>query len=242
MAIPFPLKIRFLRALYPIETIQIAGIACGLCYLRDVNCAKFFQHALTALFVTASSASAALYTYQLSNVSAVQGGHALDGNITINTAGETENGAGSGNFFISHSAIIAWNWTVTYAGGGGYSGSSNGINASAFGNGGILAMYATPTYLAVLKDGSLNLQSDVDVAGADVKVEWLYHTPIYYSGGTGTGGAVWLNTDRSALDAAFPAAPVGTAENWIIATAVPEPSASLLCIVGCLLLLRRSRV
>jgi len=133
-------------------------------------------------------------------------------------------------------------WTVTYAGGGGYSGSSNGINASAFGNGGILAMYATPTYLAVLKDGSLNLQSDVDVAGADVKVEWLYHTPIYYSGGSGTGGAVWLNTDRSALDAAFPAAPVGTAENWIIATAVPEPSASLLCIVGCLLLLRRSRV
>ena len=91
------------------------------------------------------------YTYDLTNVPALQSSATLTGNITVNTAGGSESPASSGNFFVGHSSIIAWNFTVTPSGGGlPYSGSSNGLNASATGDGGSFAMYATPTTLTLV--------------------------------------------------------------------------------------------
>ena len=193
------------------------------------------------MLALAPTAQAALYTYELTNVPSLQNGHALDGNITIDTSSGTENGVGSGEFFIGHSAIIAWNWTVTLSGGGSYSGSSLGINPSATGTGGSFAMYATPTSLTLVAAASLTLESDFLTPGADVSVAWIYDAPEYYSGGTATGGQVWLNTDRGALDAAFPANPSASATSWTFATAIPEPSISLLCLGAVSMLLRRSR-
>lgn len=202
---------------------------------------KVLHYTSLILLLAASTASAALYTYELTNVPGVQDGNTLDGNITIDTAGGTENGVGSGEFFIGHSAIVVWNFTVTSSGGGSYSGSSTGINPSATGSGGSFALYATPASLTLVAAASLTLESDLVTPGADVSVSWIYDTPFYFSGGTATGGSVWLNSDRASLDAAFPANPSASATSWTFATEIPEPSISLLCMAGVSLLLRRSR-
>lgn len=103
-------------------------------------------------------------------------------------------------------------------------------------------MYATPTSLSLIQAASLKLESDFVVPGADVSLLWVYDTPIYNAGGTGVGGATWFNFDRTALDAAFPANPDASANNWTIATAVPEPSLTAfltLAGLGCCVTRRR---
>lgn len=208
-------------------------------------CGLLCFFALLALLGGGETLRGAIYTYDIRNIPSEQSGATVVGNITIDTSGGTESPVGSGNFYVGHSAIIAWNFTVTPSGAGApYSGSITGINASATGLGGSFAMYATPSTLAVVSAGSLTLESDFDVPGADVSISWINDSsnPFYYSGGTGVGGATWLTTDEAALDAAFPETPGGGANNWTIATAVPEPgTAAFLGAAGFCWLIRRRR-
>ena len=172
-----------------------------------------------------SPASAAVITYDISNYPSIQSNATLSGTITVNTAGGTESPASSGNFFVGHSAITAWDWTVTPSGGSAYSVSSTGINPSASGAGGSFALYVTPTTFSVVQSATLILQADLGVAGATVALDYFYSSPIYAAWGTGVGGSTWLNSDRAGLDSAFPSYPVADAgNNWVIATAVPEPA------------------
>ena len=179
------------------------------------------------------SLRAAIYTYEIRNVPSVQSSSTLVGNITVDTTGGVEDSNLNGNFFVAHSAIIAWNFTVTPSGGGSpCSGSSTGINASATGSGGVLAMYATTTTLSLVSGATLTLGSDITAPGARVDLAWLYDTPLYFAGGVAVGGATSQNADRGALDAAFPTNPDASASNWTIATAIPEPGVAGLLAFG----------
>jgi hypothetical protein len=180
-----------------------------------------------------SPASAAIITYDISNYPSIQDNATLSGTITVDTAGGTESPASSGNFFVSHSAITAWDWTVTPSVGSAYSVSSTGINPSASGDGSFFALYATPTTLSVVQASTLNLKADLDVPGATVALNYWYDSPLYGAGGTGVGGSTWLKFDRAGLDSAFPSYPVADAgNNWVIATAVPEPATASLIGAG----------
>lgn len=188
---------------------------------------------------------AAVYTYEITNAPSVQDGATLTGTISIDTTGGFESPASSGNFFVGHPAIVAWSFAVAPASGGGapYLGSSVGINPSATGSGGSFALYATQTTLSVVEAGSLTLQSDFNVPGADVSLSWAYDAPLYFAGGVAVGGATWLNTDRGALDATFPTNPDASSSNWTIATAIPEPGTVALLLMAfgsCVVHRRRS--
>ncbi|MFC4994967.1 PEP-CTERM sorting domain-containing protein [Rubritalea tangerina] len=200
--------------------------------------------ALSVVFLNIVSPShGAVYTYQISNYPAIQNGANLAGTITVDTASGTESPASSGNFYVGHSAITAWDFSVTPTVGGAYSVDSSGINPLASGLGGSFAMYATPSSLAIVGGSSLKLQADDGIPGATVELWWYYDTPIYNSGGVGAGGAIWLNTDRTVLDNTFPTNPDASAQSWVIATVVPEPSGSaLLGISLCILCGLRRRV
>jgi len=180
-----------------------------------------------------SPASAAVITYDISNYPSIQSNATLSGTITVDTAGGTESPASSGNFFVGHSAITAWDWTVTPSGGSAYSVSSTGINPSASGAGGSFALYVTPTTVSVVQAASLILEADLGVAGATVALDYVYNTPLYAAGGIGVGGSTWLNSDRAGLDSTFPSDPFAAAgSNWVIATVVPEPAPASLIGAG----------
>jgi len=180
-----------------------------------------------------SPASAAIITYDISNYPSIQNNATLSGTITVDTAGGTESPASSGNFFLKHPAITAWDWTVTPSGGSAYSVSSTGISPSASGAGGSFALYVTPTTVSVVQAASLILEADLGVAGATVALDYYYSTPIYAAGGTGVGGSTWLTSGRTVLDSAFPSDPFAAAgSNWVIATAVPEPATVSLIAAG----------
>ncbi|CAA7172008.1 MULTISPECIES: hypothetical protein [unclassified Lentimonas] len=178
---------------------------------------------------------AAIHIYNFSSHPGLQANADFFGSITVNTAGGTEHSSNSGEYYVGHSAIEAWNFTITPSGGvGAYIGSSIGINSSATGNGGAFALYVTPNSITLVQGASLKLESDFNVAGNDVSVDWTYDTPIYYAGGVAAGGATWLNMDRAALDTAFPTNTDAGAMNWTIGTAIPEPATGLLVIVATL--------
>jgi len=73
--------------------------------------------AVISLVIAMPTARAAVYTYDLVSVSGLQNGAGLVGNITVDTTLGSEDPAGSGNFFIPHNYITAWNFTVSPSGG-----------------------------------------------------------------------------------------------------------------------------
>ena len=189
---------------------------------------------LIGMLVAATPARAAIYSYEISNFPSVQNGATLTGNISIDTTGGTEDGTGSGIFFVGTSAITTWNFTVAPLVGASYIGSSSGINPMISGNGGAFDLYATPTSLSVFQATSLSLQSDYLVAGNVVELEWVYDSPIYAASTISGGGATWFNTDRTTLDKTFPSDPDRGAQSWVIATTVPEPGSTALICLGLL--------
>ena len=112
---------------------------------------------LLALFLGQSDA--ATFTYSLSNYPAFQNNATLAGSITVDT-GATPPDA-QGNYYLGHSAITAWDFTVTPSESSSYSLSSTGINPSASGFGGSTALYASPTTLSVIAAASLALEADL---------------------------------------------------------------------------------
>ena len=192
------------------------------------------------------TARAAVYTYDLVSVSGLQNGAGLVGNITVDTTlgAGVENLPGSGDFYINHTAIIAWNFTVSPTVGGDFSGSHNGVNPSADGAGASVALFATPTTLSVVLGGSLVLRSGLEDPSQD-ELEWNNQsnsTGLYLAS---DGTAKWsqlasTEPDKTALDSNFSSYPIpGDINNWVIATAVPEPSVTLMSLLGALFLMRR---
>ena len=201
--------------------------------------------AVISLVIAMPTARAAVYTYDIVSVPGLQNGAGLVGNITVDTTLGTEDPAGSGNFFIPHNYITAWNFTVSPSGGGPYSGSSVGLNSSASGAGGSFAFYATPTTLSVVEAGSLSLKSDTADGGGNLftgELRWDYQSTTAGLYIATDGNATWLETDKATLDSSFTSyAITGGVNNWVIATAVPEPSVTLMSLLGALFLMRRRR-
>lgn len=201
--------------------------------------------AVISLVIAMPTARAAVYTYDLVSVPGLQNGAGLVGNITVDTTLGTEDTAISGNFFIPHNYIIAWNFTVSPIVGGDFSGSHTGVNASASGTGGSFAFYATPTTLSVVEAGSLSLKSDTADGGGNLftgELRWDYQSTSQGLYIATDGNATWLETDKATLDSSFTSyAITGGVNNWVIATAVPEPSVTLMSLLGALFLMRRRR-
>jgi hypothetical protein len=201
--------------------------------------------AVISLVIAMPTARAAVYTYDLVSVPGLQNGAGLVGNITVDTTLGTEDTAISGNFFIPHNYIIAWNFTVSPIVGGDFSGSHTGVNASASGTGGSFAFYATPTTLSVVEAGSLSLKSDTADGGGNLftgELRWDYQSTSQGLYIATDGNATWLETDKATLDSSFTSyAITGGVNNWVIATAVPEPSVTLMSLMGALFLMRRRR-
>ena len=129
--------------------------------------------------------------------------------------------------------------------GGPYSGSSVGLNSSASGAGGSFAFYATPTTLSVVEAGSLSLKSDTADGGGNLftgELRWDYQSTTAGLYIATDGNATWLETDKATLDSSLTSyAITGGVNNWVIATAVPEPSVTLMSLLGALFLMRRRR-
>ena len=195
--------------------------------------------AVISLVIAMPNARAAVYTYEIVSLPGLQNSAGLTGNIIINTAGGDETPTGSGDYYLSHAAITAWNFTVSPTVGGDYSGSSNGVNPEADGLGGAYALFATPTTLSILVGASLKLQSGQ--LPNPQQLDWNLQTDsaLYIAS---SGGATWLETDKALLDSSFSSYAIpGDINNWVIATAVPEPSVTLMSLLGALFLMRRRR-
>jgi hypothetical protein len=193
--------------------------------------------AVISLVIAMPTARAAVYTYDLVSVSGLQNGAGLVGNITVNTGTTT---SVDGNYYLGHASIIAWNFTVSPTVGVDFSGSHTGVNPSATGTGSTSALYATPTTLSVVEGGSLLLASGLLDPSQD-QLDWNLQTDsaLYIAS---SGGATWLETDKALLDSNFSSYAIpGDIGNWVIATAVPEPSVTLMSLLGALFLMRRRR-
>ena len=204
--------------------------------------------AVISLVIAMPTAQAAVYTYDIVSVPGLQNGAGLVGNITVDTTlgAGVENPIGSGDFYINHDAIIAWNFTVSPTVGVDFSGSHTGVNPSADGTGASLALFATPTTLSVVLGGSLVLRSGLEDPSQD-QLTWNNQsnsTGLYLaSDGTATWNQLALTEpDKTALDSNFSSYPIpGSIDNWVIATAIPEPSVALMSLLGALFISRRRR-
>jgi hypothetical protein len=194
--------------------------------------------AVISLVIAMPTARAAVYTYDLVSVSGLQNGAGLVGNITVNTGTTT---SVDGNYYLGHASIIAWNFTVSPTVGVDFSGSHTGVNPSATGTGSTSALYATPTTLSVVEGGSLLLASGLLDPSQD-QLDWNNQsssTGLYLAS---DGIATWFEVDKTALDSNFSSYAIpGDIGNWVIATAVPEPSVTLMSLLGALFLMRRRR-
>lgn len=117
---------------------------------------------MTALSVAAicgNGSDAAVFTYSLSSDPSIQNSATLSGSITVDTG--TTNPDVHGGYFVSVTAVTAWDFSVTNATVADYSRASTDVNAQVTGVGGNLSLYATPTTLSVNTSASLSLQADI---------------------------------------------------------------------------------
>jgi hypothetical protein len=124
-----------------------------------LSCTRAALTALLCAVFIGQGCEASIFTYSLSSYPSIQGGATLSGSITINT-GSTAPDV-HGGYFVSVTAVTAWDFSVTNATVADYSRASTDVNAQVTGVGGNLSLYATPTTLSVNTSASLSLQADI---------------------------------------------------------------------------------
>jgi hypothetical protein len=171
-----------------------------------------------------------IITYSLVNVPSLQGGYTLSGTLVLDTTNLPQPSPGKWTVGQTQESEFT-SWSFNVSGTPSYSVNYTDPNALLdITHGGSASLIATRTSLEVEPDASF--QIGINTGSWFTSVIWQNRlqpsgTSQYFSNSSGTQR--WFQTDSTTLTNAFAS---GVGGGWVMATAVPEPSAYAMAVAG----------